>query len=271
MNSASIDNLYKSIITNRELINRMIERETLGRYKGSFFGIVWSFLNPILMLVIYTLVFSVVFKASWGLSPSESKIEFALILFSGMIVFNFFSEVINRAPYLIIHNVNYVKKVVFPLQILPIVSVGAALIHALISFLILFFALVVSGRSIGVAVIFLPLIYIPFIAVSLGVAWILASLGVYIRDISQVIGVLTSALMFLSPVFYPLDSLPPKLRVWVMLNPITFIVEQVRRVVIMNELPDWKGLGLYAVIGAVLMYGGYVWFQKTRRGFSDVL
>ncbi|MBU3612844.1 ABC transporter permease [Polynucleobacter sp. MG-27-Goln-C1] len=271
MNPLSIRNLFKSIATNRELIYQMTEREVLGRYRGSIFGIAWSFLNPILMLVIYTLVFSVVFKARWGFSTSESKVEFALILFTGMIVFNFFAEVINRAPFLIIHNVNYVKKVVFPLEILSIVSIGAALIHAFISFLILFVGLVALDGPTNLTILYVPVIFIPFIVMSLGISWILASLGVYIRDISQVIGVFTSVLMFLSPVFYPLDSLPAELRIWVMLNPATFIIEQVRQVVIVGDLPDWGGLGLYAVIAIFLMYGGYVWFQKTRRGFADVL
>lgn len=271
MNPVSINDLYKSILTNRELIYQMIEREILSRYKGSIFGIAWSFLNPILMLVIYTLVFSVVFKAKWGLSTSESKVEFALILFAGMIVFNFFAEVINRAPFLIIHNINYVKKIVFPLEILSIVSIGTALIQTFISFLILFLALTIVDESINATIIYLPLIFIPFITMSLGISWILASLGVYIRDIGQIIGVFTTVLMFLSPVFYPLESLPENLRIWVMLNPMTFIIEQVRQVVIVGELPDFMGLGLYSVIGSFLMYCGYVWFQKTRRGFADVL
>lgn len=271
MNLVSISNLYKSILANWELIYQMIERELLGRYKGSILGIAWSFLNPILMLVVYTLVFSVVFKAKWGLSTSESSVEFALILFTGMIVFNFFAEVINKAPFLIIHNINYVKKIVFPLEILSIVSIGAALIHAFIGFIILLLALVAFGESINLTIIYLPLIFIPFIAVTLGISWILASLGVYIRDIGQIIGFFTTMLMFLSPVFYPLDSLPAKLRIWVMLNPVTFIIEQVRQVVIIGELPDWFGLAAYTVTGVFLMYGGYAWFQKTRRGFADVL
>lgn len=271
MNTVSINNLYKSIITNWELIYRMIEREIVGRYKGSIFGIAWPFLNPIIILVIYTLVFSVVFKAKWEISSSESRVEFALILFAGMIVFNFFAEVINRAPFLIIQNVSYIKKIVFPLEILSIVSIGTALIHAFISFLILLLAFMVFDVSINVTIVYLPLIFIPFVVVSMGISWLLASLGVYIRDISQVIGVFTTALMFLSPVFYPLDSLPDKLQFWVMLNPVTFIIEQVRQVTIVGKLPDWRGLALYSVIGIFLMFGGYAWFQKTRRGFADVL
>ena len=249
----------------------MIKREVVGRYKGSIFGLTWSFLNPIFMLTIYTFVFSVVFKAKWVGSVTGSKAEFSLILFTGMIVFGLFSEVINRAPSLIISNVNYVKKVVFPLDMLPVISMGSALFHTLVSISILVFAFVLVNGYLPWTALYLPLVFAPLIILSLGLSWFLASIGVFMRDVSQTVGLLTTVLMFVSPIFYPLSALPQEFRGWIALSPVSFIIEQARAVLIFGLQPDWLGLIIYTLIALIIMWFGYAWFQKTRKGFADVL
>ena len=261
----------QSLYKNRQLVFQMCRREVLGRYRGSMIGIAWSFLNPFLMLTVYTFIFSVVYKARWGATGSDSKVEFALILFVGMIVFNFFSEVINRAPNLILSNVNYVKKVVFPLELLCVISLGVSFFHALIGFFALALAYSVFNGNLNWTFIFLPVIFLPFIFFTLGISLILASLGTYIRDIGQMIGVLMSILMFLTPIFYPVSALPLKFQSWIMLNPLTFIIEQMRSVVIYGEIPDWQCIFYYLLMAVLIMWIGYMWFQKTRKGFADVL
>lgn len=267
----SIVALCRSLIEHRQLIVQMIQREVVGRYKGSVIGLGWSFFNPILMLAVYTFVFSVVFKARWGLDPNESKTQFAVVLFVGMIVHGLFSEVLNRAPTLILSNVNYVKKVVFPLEILPVISMGAALFHSLISLGVLVLAFTLFNGFLHWTVIFIPLVLLPFIILTLGLAWILASLGVFVRDIAQTIGVITLIMMFLAPVFYPITALPEEFRPWLLANPLTFIIEQAREVLIWGHLPDFKGLSFYTLYSCLLAWFGFVWFQKTRKGFADVL
>ena len=263
--------LVGSITRNRRLIYQMIKREVVGRYKGSIFGLTWSFLNPIFMLTIYTFVFSVVFKAKWVGSVTGSKAEFSLILFTGMIVFGLFSEVINRAPSLIISNVNYVKKVVFPLDMLPVISMGSALFHTLVSISILVFAFVLVNGYLPWTALYLPLVFAPLIILSLGLSWFLASIGVFMRDVSQTVGLLTTVLMFVSPIFYPLSALPQEFRGWIALSPVSFIIEQARAVLIFWLQPDWLGLIIYTLIALIIMWFGYAWFQKTRKGFADVL
>jgi lipopolysaccharide transport system permease protein len=267
----SLKALVASLIQNRQLIYQMTKREVIGRYKGSVFGLAWSFFNPVLILVIYTFVFSVVFKARWGTSTSDSKTEFALILFVGLIIFNLFSETINRAPGLILNNVNYVKKVVFPLEILPVINFAAALFHALISVTAMLLAFLLLNGFINWTAIFLPIVLLPFALLTLGISWFIASLGVFARDIGQAIGVVITLLMFLSPVFYPITALPEQFQIWILLNPISFIIEQARAVLFFGQLPDWFWLGLYFIFATIVMLLGYAWFQKTRKGFADVL
>lgn len=234
-------------------------------------GIAWSFFNPVLMLVVYTFVFSVVFKARWGGSGEESQTSFAIVLFVGMIVYGLFAEMANRAPGLILSNVNYVKKVIFPLEILPVVGLVSALFHMLISLAVLLLAALFINGGLSWTVIFFPLVIFPLLLSTLGVAWFLASLGVFVRDVGQTIGIFTSVLMFVSPVFYPISALPQKFQVLLMLNPLTFVIEQSRAVMLFGKQPDWSGLAVYALVSCLLAWGGFWWFQKTRKGFADVL
>ncbi len=263
--------LGRSLWRNRQLIVQMTKRDVVGRYKGSALGLVWSVLNPVFMLAVYTFVFSVVFKARWGVGGEESKTQFALVLFVGMIVHGLFAEVLNRAPELILSNVNYVKKVVFPLEILPVVSMGAALFYSLISLGVWLTAFVVFNGNPHWTVVFIPLVLLPLVILATGLAWMLASLGVFLRDVGQTISIITTVMLFLAPVFYPLTALPEELRPWIMANPLTFIIEQAREVLIWGRLPNLTGLGIYTLVATAVALAGYAWFQKTRKGFADVL
>ncbi|MEH6452511.1 MULTISPECIES: ABC transporter permease [Pseudomonas] len=255
---------------NRHLIKSFVIRDVLGRYRGSIMGLLWSFLNPLFMLVVYTFVFSVVFKARWG-TGSDSKTEFALILFSGLIVFSLFAECINRAPTLIVNNPNYVKKVIFPLEILPWINLGSALFHSVISLVVWMLAYIIFFGLPHITVFYLPLVLIPLLLLIMGLSWALSSLGVYLRDVSQFIGIVTSTMMFLSPIFYPVTALPESYR-WVLyLNPLTPVIEQMRNVLFWGKIPDFKILAIYTVIMLLVALLGFVWFQKTRKGFADVI
>ena len=259
-----------SLWRHRSLLNALVHREVVGRYRGSVMGILWSFFNPVFMLAVYTFVFSVVFKARWN-AGSDSKTEFALVLFAGLIVFNLFSECVNRAPTLILSNVNYVKKVVFPLELLPVVVVGSALFHALISIGVWLIAYAVFFGVQHLSVFLIPLVMLPLLLMTLGVSWMLASLGVYLRDVSQFIGVTVTVLMFLSPIFYPISALPQEYRQLLLLNPLTPVIEQARDVLFWGRVP-YVGLWLAHLAASVLTaWAGFAWFQKTRKGFADVL
>ncbi len=263
--------LAKSCWRNRQLIMQMTRREVVGRYKGSALGLVWSFLTPVLMLAVYTFVFSVVFKARWGIAGEESKIEFAVVLFVGLIVHGLFAEVLNRAPSLILSNVNFVKKVVFPLDILPIIAMGAALFHTFVSLVVLLTAVVIFNGYLHWTAVFTPVVLLPLVILTLGLAWMLASLGVFLRDVGQTIGIITTVMLFLAPIFYPVTALPEEIRPWIVANPLTFIIEQAREVLILGRMPNWAGLGIYSLAATLVAWAGYAWFQKTRKGFADVL
>jgi len=262
--------MFKSLWRNRLLIWQMTQRDIAARYRGSVIGLAWSFINPLLMLLVYTFVFSVVFNARWGVEE-ESRTDFAIILFAGMIVFGLFSEMINRAPGQIVSNANYVKKVVFPLEILSWVSLGSVLFHSIVSLAVLLLAQLLINLSLPWTVILFPLVLLPLIFASLGGAWFLAALGVYVRDIGQITAVFTTVLMFMSAVFYPISALPESYQAWLRLNPLVLIITESRKVLILGSLPDWSWLGISLLMGLTIAFAGFWWFQKTRKGFADVL
>jgi len=263
--------LLHSIWHHRHLIQQMTWREIIGRYKGSMFGLAWSFFNPLIMLAVYTFVFSTVFKARWGIETTESKTDFALVLFLGLIIHAFFAEVLNRAPTLILSNPNFVKKVVFPLEILTIINLGAASFNALIGVIALLVGFLLLNGVPSWTVVYAPLTLLPLLPLTLGLGWILASLGVYLRDITQITGIITTALLFLAPVFYPVTALPEAYQSFLYINPLTYPIEQSRAVIILGQSPDLIGLIVYTVISMKICLIGFWWFQKTRKGFADVL
>lgn len=261
---------FAPLLTHRRLIFEMAQREVLGRYRGSFMGIAWSLLHPLLMLMVYTFVFSYVFESRWGL-PNESRADFAIILFVGMIIHGFFAECLNRAPSLILHNPNYVKKVIFPLEILPWILVLAAVFHALVSVIALLLVQWLLKGTLPATAFLLPILVLPFVLLTAGLSLMLASLGTFVRDVGQAIGVLTTILLFLSPVFYPVSRLPEVFQFWMALNPLSFMIEEGRKLLVLGLLPDVTGWLLYGGIALVIFWLGHWWFQFTRDGFADVL
>jgi lipopolysaccharide transport system permease protein len=264
---------------NANLIISLIRREIIGRYRGSMLGILWSMLTPLFMLAVYTFVFGAVLGARWSdvrgvpgaNGDAMSMAEFSTVLFAGLIVFQIFSEVVVRAPTLVLSNANYVKKVVFPLEILPVVALGSALFHAAVGFAVLLIFMLLVYGGIPATALLLPVVLAPLLPAILGIAWFVSALGVYYRDINQVLGPLVTGLMFLSPIFFPLSVLPGWIKPWIALNPITLPVEQVRAVLIFGRLPDIVALTVYTAVAIAIALAGYAWFQKTRKGFADVL
>lgn len=260
----------KEVLGNGPLIYEMTRREVVGRYRGSLFGLVWSLFNPLFMLSVYTFAFGVLFKTRWP-GVGGGNAGYAIVLLSALLVFNFFSECANKAPGLIAQNTNYVKKVIFPLEILPVVLVCSALFHYFVG---LFVWLVAYQIAIGVwkwSLLFLPLAMIPLVLFTLGVSWFLAAIGVYLRDVGQVVGVFTAALMFLVPVFYPVDSVPQSLKLMVDLNPLTHFVEMFRELMIYGRVPDFGYWCLMTFSAVGFSLGCLMWFRYVRRGFSDVI
>lgn len=268
--SISPREMAASIWRHRGLARALVKREVVGRYRGSVMGIAWSFFNPLLMLAIYTVVFSSIFKARWG-TGDDSKVDFAILLFVGMIVHGLFAECVNRAPSLILSNVNFVKKVVFPLEILPWVVFGSAVFHATISVSVLLLAQLVFRQSVPWTIALFPIVLVPLVLTTMGFSWFLAALGMYIRDIGQMVGVFTTALLFLSPVLYPTSAVPEGFRRWIELNPLTFIIEEGRNTLIFGRVPDVGRWVVMVAAGLVVAWAGFAWFQKARKGFADVV
>jgi lipopolysaccharide transport system permease protein len=255
----------------RHLIAQLIRRDVVGRYRGSFLGVFWSLFNPLLSLGVYTFAFGVVFKTRWAGTQTGGLLEFSVMLFAGLIVFAIFSECVTRAPGVVLANPNFVKKIVFPLEVLPVMLLGSAVFHATASLLVLIGGIALVYGSVPWTVVLFPIVLLPVAFLCLGLGWILASLGVFVRDIAQAIGVLTSALLFLSPIFFPLSALPASIRPWVALNPLAFPIEQAREVLVLGRIPDWTGLLLYSGGGLLVAGLGYWWFDKTKRAFADVI
>jgi len=255
----------------RDLIRQSMWREVAGCCKGSFIGLGWSLIQPLIILCVYTFVFSVIFKARWGVESDEGKAAFALALFMGLITFSIFSEVANSAPSLVLGNANYVKKVVFPLEILPLVRLFSALINAVFSLGVLFVGLLIINHFIHWTTLLLPLIWLPMMMFTLGCGYFLASLGVFVRDMGAVIGVLTTMLFFLTPIFYPISAVPEPFRIFCLVNPIAIFVEDARRVVLWGLFPDWPWFFFGMVLSVAVLIIGFVWFMKSKKAFADVI
>lgn len=254
------------------LLNQLIKRDVQTRYKSSYLGALWSIITPIMMLLIYTFVFGVIFRAKWtGAIDDATTTQFALIVFAGLTFHQLLAEVLLNSTNLILSNQNYVKKVVFPLQILVPASLGAGLFHALISIIMLLIATPFVFGTLPWTVIFLPLILMPYCLIILGFGWFFSSLGVFIRDINQALGPIITAALFLAPIFFPTSNLPIALQPWIKVNPITIPIEQTHRVVFYGELPEFHYLSIYYVCSFLIAIAGYYWFMKTKKGFADVL
>lgn len=265
--------IVRSLYSSRELIWNLTRREVSSTYRGLFLGALWAIIVPLLMMLIYTFVFSVVFHTRWDISSSQPTRpgEFALILYAGMTAFNLFSSVMNRAPGLVLAVPNYVKKVVFPLEILPVVATGSALVTALINVLLVLAGSVWLYRTVSPTLVLLPLVFIPLILLTLGLAWFLSSLGVFIRDIGQAVSVVIQVLFFVTPIVYSPNTVPPNLRFLIIINPIAPIIDGFRRTLIWGTMLDWGSWGIVTVVSAVVALLGFAWFSATKRGFADVM
>ena len=265
----SLSDFLLTPLRHRVLIYRLIQRDVVGRYRGSFIGLAWSFLTPVIMLVMYTFVFSVVFKAKW--QGYDTSSGYALILFSGLIVHGMLAECLSRSPMVIVGNPNYVKKMVFPLEIYAWVIVGSAAFHLAVSWLVLMLAQAIFGAGVPYTTLLFPVVVLPLALGCLGVVWFLAAMGTFYRDIAQVTGVVSTVLLFLAPIFYSTESLPPKYRALIQLNPLTAVLEQVRSVLMFGAPPDWPAYAVALAAGLAIAFAGYAWFQKLRDGFADVI
>lgn len=258
-------------LKNKEVIKQLAKRDIQQKYRSSYLGFIWTILTPLFMLIIYTFVFSYIFKSKWGTGVSTNHLEFALSLFCGLIMFNIFSETVGRAPGLIVSNPNYVKKVVFPIEILPISSFLSALFQAGINLIILLVFLLFSTGKLYLTIFYLPFILIPLFFLTLGLSWFLASLGVFIRDINQSINIIINMLFYLTPIFYPVTVVPKGFQNVMKINPLTPIVENTREVILWGHAPNWGSLGIAYILNFIVFVLGYLWFKKTRKGFADVI
>ena len=254
----------------RSLAFELTQREVLGRYRGASFGLLWSLISPFLMLLVYTMAFGFIMKGRWP-GSSGSTTDFALILFAGLTVHGFFAECFTRAPQLIVSNTSYVKRVVFPLDILVWSMTLSALFHLVMNMVVLLLLYLCVKGSIHPTAVLLPIVLIPLVILTAGIGWMASALGVYLRDIGQIAGVIAAAMLFLSSAIIPVESVPASYRIVFELNPLTFIINQVREVVIWGRLPDWTGLAIYTLIACVVAVIGHRVFTKLRVGFADVL
>lgn len=253
----------------KSLVIELTKREFSGRYRGSFGGVLWSLVQPLFMLAVYTIAFGVLLQVRWGLS--ENTYDYALKLFAGLIIFNALMECLNKAPALIYSNPNFVKKIVFPLELLPVVMVATAMLHALIGLSAWFVAYTLLLGLPGFGALMFPLVLIAYLPVLLGVGWLLSAVGVIIKDVSQVAGVLGHALLFLTPIFYSVEILPLQLQKLLYCNPLTFVVEQFRRVLFEGQLDELSSLVMYFIMACVFSSLCFALFKRLRPSFADMV
>ncbi|WP_439817650.1 ABC transporter permease [Zavarzinia sp. CC-PAN008] len=252
----------------RVLVRRLIGRELGSRTRGSVLGLAWMVLQPLLLLAVFTLVFGTVFQARWQGAAGAS---FPLMLFSGLIVYLFASDVLVRSPGLVLENPSYVTKVVFPLEVLSAVAVGAGLVGLALSAIVLVAVRWVVMGPPPMTVLLLPLVVCPLVLMLLGVSWFLAALGVYLRDLRHVVAPMVQVLMFLSPVFFPIAALPAGWQAVALANPLTVPIEGVRAILLDGLPPDWAAWAWHSLAALAVAALGHAWFVKLRKGFADVL
>ncbi|MBI5397071.1 MAG: ABC transporter permease [Verrucomicrobia bacterium] len=253
------------------LIQQLAKREVLSRYRGSYLGILGSLVRPVAMFAIYAVVFGFIFQSKLGPGPAESKFDFALALFCGLVVYDFFADCLGRAPMLVLSNPNFVTKVVFPLEVLTVSTVGAALIQFAISLVPLLGGLLCVHGAVPLTALYLPVILLPLVLLCLGATWFLASVGVFVRDINAIVPAFLTIVMFASAIFYSLEKVPAKFLPLFLLNPLAVAVDQARNAVLWGVSPAWPGYFLMLAIGLGVMGGGYAFFMRTKRAFADVM
>ncbi len=262
--------IFKVLANRADLLWALSKRDILQKYRGSMLGLCWSFLTPLALLAIYTIVFGTIVKMSWG--PEDTGLGgFAIMLFCGMIPFNFFSEVLTRSSQIIPGSPNYVKRISFPTEILPVMVNISGLVHALISLLILMIAQLLLVGHIAWTVPFLALIWIPVLISALACSLFVAAVGVFVRDLPHVIGLAFSALFFLTPIIYPASRVPERLRFILFINPIAFAASNIRKVLVYGMMPNWGSLIAYTAVSLVVLYVAMRYFEIMKRRFADVI
>ncbi len=255
----------------KSVIRQLTRRRIFQRYKGSHLGLAWCVLEPLAMICVYTFVFSVIFKTRWYRGFGETYTEYALVVFAGLIPFSLFSDVLTNAPNLVPGNRGFVKKVAFPLEVLPVVEVGSQLSDALIRCLVLLVVTVLMTQKIYWTIIFLPVLFIPLLLFCLGLAWFFAALGVYVRDMGHFLKIIAAMLFFLTPIVYPITSVPESLRPFLLANPLCLIISYFRDVILWDQLPGmWELCGLTGACLVVAM-AGYAFFMKQKSSFVDMV
>jgi lipopolysaccharide transport system permease protein len=254
-----------------DLIRQFAKREIAARYRQSLLGTLWAFLTPLLMLGVYTFVFRHVLKLRWGSSLNESNLDFSLRLFAGLSVFNFFAECITRAPRLILDQPNLVKKVIFPLEIWPWISAVVSLANLAVALMLLLLFRAWDKGGLPITAISIPMVWLALLPLCVGLGWWLAAIGTYVRDLSQVLGMVVSLLMFLSPVFFPLEALPTAMQSWMFLNPLTLPITQTRLVLLDGLWPNWLSTAMHFVACCAIAVSGAAFFKAARKGFADVV
>jgi lipopolysaccharide transport system permease protein len=255
----------------KTLIWQLLRRDIQSRYRGSVLGLLWSLGTPMIMLAIYTFVFQYIFKSRWSDSAGDTTLSFAIVLFLGLILHAMLAEILTKSPLLITGNPNFVKKIVFPLELLSWITLFGALFTFLVSFVLLLAFMLIELHTIPLTALLLPIILLPYLLLLLGLSWTLAALGVYLRDIQQITGTLATLLLFLSPIFYSVNILPDNMQMLIFINPLSFVVESARAVLIYGKLPNFGGLAIYSLVSVGVAILGYIFFRKVRPGFADVL
>jgi len=252
-----------------ELVLSLARRELVARYKGSALGVIWAVLTPVVMIAIFTFIFAGILGARFGVDPSPWN--YAIYIFCGLLPWNMFQETLILSATIIVSHANLVKRVVFPLETLPIAQALSALGNQMFGTLALLVATIIIRHEFHITVLWLPALLIPQFIATLGAAWLIASLGVFLRDIAQGISLFLMAWMYLTPIIYPETIVPERYRLYIRLNPFTPLVRSYRRILIEGSAPDWPGLAYFSVFAFVCFLFGYWWFAKTRKNFADVI
>lgn len=252
-----------------DLIFSLARRELAARYKGSVLGIVWALLTPIVMIAIFTFIFAGIFGARFG--AGGTAWDYALYLFCGLLPWTAFQEAVQLSSTTIVSHANLVKRVVFPLETLPIAQVLSTLANQLFGTLALVVAAVIIRQQFHSTLLWLPVLLIPQLVATLGAAWFIASLGVFLRDIVQGVALVLMAWMYLTPIIYPESIVPEKFRAFINANPFTPLIRSYRRIILEGTQPDWHGLAYFAIFALIIFIFGFWWFARTRKNFADVI
>ncbi|MCR9070821.1 MAG: ABC transporter permease [Alphaproteobacteria bacterium] len=263
--------IARSLARHRLILRQLVRRDILSRYRKSALGMLWALLTPLLTFVVYAYVFSAILKVRFPSRVPDVEYNYGIILFSGLMLHFFITEVLTRSPVLVLENVNFVKKVVFPLEMLSLVATGSAAVTLGFNFLVLVAAVLVFNGAVPWTVLLVPLAWIPFFAVVIGISWFFASLGVYLRDIGHVVGILSTVLLFGSPILFPPETLPEFLKTLIWFNPLSIPVHATRDLALWGVMPNLEHLAIYSAAAFVFLWCGAFWFQRTKRGFADVL